>query len=83
MLKRLFIEHPNSVGETYAEHAGSAFSFGAAMITAGIACLIHGVLPFAFKRTGSEQIAKLYDRMVLNRTRIKAPLQDRQAPARG
>ena len=83
MLKRLFNEHPNSVGETYVEHAASAFSFGLAMIGAGLACLIHGVLPFAFKRTGSEQVAKLYNRMVLNRTRVKRPMQDGQAHARG
>jgi len=83
VLKRLFNEHPNSVGETYVEHAASAFSFGLAMIGAGLACLIHGVLPFAFKRTGSEQVAKLYNRMVLNRTRVKRPMQDGQAHARG
>jgi hypothetical protein len=37
------------------------------MVFAGIACLVHGVLPFLFVRTGSRAIAELNDRMVVNR----------------
>lgn len=69
MLKRLFTEHPSSVGETYVEHAGHAFSFGTSMIGAGLACLVHGLVPCLFKSTGSKQIAKLHERMVVSRTR--------------
>lgn len=65
----LFTEHPQSVGETYPEHMGVAFSFGSRMILAGLACLIHGFLPFLFTKTGSRTITVLHDRMVAHRVR--------------
>jgi hypothetical protein len=37
------------------------------MVFAGMACIVHGVLPFLFVRTGSRAIADLNDRMVVNR----------------
>ena len=38
----LFTDHPASVGETYAQHLGSASFFGSRMILAGLACMLHG-----------------------------------------
>ena len=64
---RAFTEHPASVGESYSEHLGRAACFGARMIFAGVACLVHGVLPFLFVRTGSRAITELNDRMIVNR----------------
>ncbi|MEM9881230.1 MAG: DUF6356 family protein, partial [Pseudomonadota bacterium] len=66
MLK-LFTQHPASVNETYTEHMGSAFSFGSTMVVAGCACLLHGVFPFLFDKTGRTAVAKLYDRMISHR----------------
>ena len=66
-LIRAFTEHPSSVGESYGEHLLRAVCFGTRMVFAGIACLVHGVLPFLFVRTGSRAIAELNDRMVVNR----------------
>lgn len=69
MIKRAFTEHPDSVGESYAEHMGMAFGFGAKMVLSGLACLIHGIFPFLFKRTGRECIEDLHHRMVTHRDR--------------
>jgi hypothetical protein len=66
-LIRAFTEHPASVGESYLEHLFRAMYFGVRMVFAGVACLVHGVLPFLFVRTGSRAIAELNDRMVVNR----------------
>jgi len=66
-LIRAFTEHPASVGESYTEHLFRAVCFGVRMMLAGMACLVHGVLPFLFVRTGSRAIAELNDRMVVNR----------------
>ena len=66
---RLFTDHPDSVGESYAEHLLTAAGFGTRMVLTGCACLIHALLPFLFVKTGSRQIAALYDRMVANRRR--------------
>jgi len=59
MFRRLFLDHPASVGESYGEHFGVATRFGVTMIAGGLAALVHGVLPCAFKTTGSRTIARL------------------------
>lgn len=69
MLYRLFTRHPASVGESYLAHMGQAFSFGFTMLFAALACLIHGIFPFLFVKTGSNTIRRLHDRMVTHRDR--------------
>jgi hypothetical protein len=71
-LNRLFTAHPASVGETYFQHLGRATSFGLRMVGAGLCCLVHGLLPFLFVRTGSSAVTELHDRMVVNRSRLPA-----------
>ncbi len=66
---KFFTEHPQSVGETYFEHFTVATSFGVPMILAGFACLLHGIFPFLFEKTGSNIVKNLYDRMVTNRVK--------------
>jgi hypothetical protein len=66
-LIRAFTEHPASVGESYTQHLFRALYFGLRMVFAGIACIVHGVLPFLFVRTGSRAIAELNERMLVNR----------------
>ena len=67
-----FTKHPTEVGKTYGEHFMVATSFGAAMILGGLACLVHGVLPFLFTKTGSSTIRRLHERMVVSRRRHTA-----------
>ncbi len=74
-LTKLFTEHPASVDESYGEHLAMATGFGVRMILGGIACLIHGLLPFLFVKTGSRQIGALHDIMVVNRNRKQARVQ--------
>jgi hypothetical protein len=69
MAKLSFTEHPAAVGESYVEHMGVAFGFGTQMVVGGMACLLHGVFPFLFTRTGSKTVERLHDRMVRNRAR--------------
>jgi hypothetical protein len=66
-MHRLFTEHPESVGETYGEHLVHASYFGSRMILAGLACMVHALLPFLFVRTGSRTISELNDRMISRR----------------
>ena len=74
MLKDAFTAHPAAVNETYGEHLASATGFGLTMIVSGLACLVHGVLPFLFVKTGSHAITALHDRMVTNRVRPRGSL---------
>lgn len=69
MIKRAFTEHPASVGESYFQHMGCAFSFSMKMIGGGLACLLHGIFPFLFVRTGSKCIEGLHHSMVTHRDR--------------
>lgn len=68
-LTRPFTEHPASVNESYAEHLAASWSFAFRLLGAGLACLLHGLLPFLFTTTGSRAISTLYERMVANRCR--------------
>jgi hypothetical protein len=66
-VRKLFTEHPASVGETYLVHLAHASRFALHMLILGGACLIHSVLPFLFSNTASRAIAQLHERMVVNR----------------
>ncbi len=54
-------EHLKEVNETYFQHMAIAFKIGFTMLVTGIFCLIHALIPGLFKKTGSNQIAKIYD----------------------
>ena len=61
MRLRLLTDHPASVGETYLQHLGFASRFGLTMIAGGIACVLHGLLPFLCTTSGSRRVRRLYD----------------------
>lgn len=62
MLKRLFLDHPSSVDETYLEHAAFAGRVSLALFGAACAAAIHALLPFAFEKTASRTVARLHQR---------------------
>lgn len=71
MIRRLFLDHPRSVGESYLQHMGMAASFGWAMLRASGACFVHALVPGLCRTTGSTIIRQLHGRMVTNRA-VKA-----------
>lgn len=71
-MRQLFTEHPASVGETYLQHLCAASGFGLRMVLGGVACFLHALLPFAFRRTGSDCIIDLHYRMVTHRSSAQA-----------
>lgn len=72
-MKRWFADHPQSVGETYFEHMGVALGFCVRLMIASAVCFVHALLPWLFTRTASQAVARLHDRMVLNRRRHPLP----------
>jgi len=80
MIDRYFREHPRSVGESYFEHLLTATSFAGALLTAGLACFVHALVPHLFQKTGSAAIERLHDRMVVNRRRIHSLENGSQTP---
>lgn len=71
-VQRIFTEHPASVGETYGQHMARAWCFGGRMVLAGLACMVHSLLPFAFVRTGSQAIEDLNTQMQATKRRAAA-----------
>jgi hypothetical protein len=67
MFARLFVTHPQAVGENYLEHQRVALSFAGPLLLAGFACLLHAFVPGLCETTASRRIEKLHGRMVVNR----------------
>ena len=59
-------EHLNEVKETYLPHLRIAFTIGFTMLVTGVFCLIHGLIPGLFKKTGSNKIAKMFEMVSRN-----------------
>jgi hypothetical protein len=66
MLSR-FTDHPASVDETYFQHMGAAFGFGASMMAGALACFVHGLFPWLCLSRGSDTVRTLHRRMVTHR----------------
>ncbi len=45
MFRKLFLDHPAEVGESYREHFGVASSFGVIMIIGGLGAIVHAFIP--------------------------------------
>jgi hypothetical protein len=65
MIKRLFLQHPHDIGQTYFQHQRQALRIGTSMLFAGCACCLHAILPAAFTHTASDAVARLHNRMQL------------------
>jgi hypothetical protein len=69
--------HLDAVGEDYAEHRRFAFGFGWAMVTGGLACMIHGLVPALFTDKGSRTVRALYG-IIEHRERLPAAAPRRE-----
>ena len=75
-IRRWFAEHPRSVGETYPEHFRAAARFGVAMVSGGLACLAHALVPALFERTGSRIVKRLYSQMAARQPDLIRPAHE-------
>lgn len=62
MYKKLFIDHPQSIDETYFEHARFALKFSSLLFLAALAAFIHALVPAFFEKTASTIVANLFDK---------------------
>ncbi|WP_242138534.1 DUF6356 family protein [Sphingomonas sp. TREG-RG-20F-R18-01] len=70
MFRRLFLDHPATVGESYTEHFGVASRFGMTMIVGGLGAVVHAFVPAWCKTSGSSTVAKLHRQMVVKRGEV-------------
>jgi hypothetical protein len=64
MFAQLFQDHPKSLGMSWWEHGVGAIAIGARMVGAGIACMVHAVVPALFTETAGKTVMSLHDHMV-------------------
>lgn len=67
-----FTHHPRTVGESYFQHLACAWGFAFTMAVGALACLLHGLFPFAFQKSASRRIGELHERMIVHRRRAPA-----------
>jgi hypothetical protein len=63
MLRRWFIDHPQSVGESYLQHQHVALGFAAELLSAAACCLVHAIVPRLFEHAASQKITQVHQRM--------------------
>ena len=68
MVDHLFLDHPRSLGMSWARHGIGAVIIGATLVGAGAACLVHALVPGWFTQTAGTTVARMHDHM----TRRKA-----------
>ena len=62
-LKAAFLNHPESIGETYFQHQRQALGFAGSLTIAATAAFVHSLVPCLCEKTASERIAELHGRL--------------------
>ena len=60
VVDRLFLEHPRSLGLSWAKHGGGAVRIGFQLIGAGIAALVHAIVPGWCTDTAGRRVTETY-----------------------
>jgi hypothetical protein len=58
---------------SWAEHGAGAVVIGARMVGAGIACIVHAVVPGIFTQTAGKTVLDLHDHMMQRRAGAANP----------
>jgi hypothetical protein len=61
IVDRLFVDHPRSLGMTWAGHGIGAVKIGAELIGAGCAAIVHAIVPGVFTETAGRTVTRIYD----------------------
>lgn len=72
-LDRVFFAHPRSVDESYVEHGTFALRFASRLLLAGMAALIHAVVPCLCETTASRIILGMHAEIVARRAAANRP----------
>lgn len=67
MLGRLFVDHPRALGMSWLNHGAGALKIGGEMVGAGLACIVHAIVPGLFTETAGRTVERLYEHMTQRR----------------
>ena len=73
IVDRLFLDHPRSLGMSWAGHGAGAVEIGAKLIGAGVACVIHAAVPGWFTQTAGKTVTRIYDHMAKRKAGASDP----------
>jgi hypothetical protein len=73
VLKRLFVEHPRSLGMSWAQHGAGALVIGASLVGAGAACLVHALVPGWFTQTAGKTVERMHGHMLQRKANASNP----------
>ncbi|HEX4027074.1 MAG TPA: DUF6356 family protein [Rhizomicrobium sp.] len=63
VIRRLFLSHPQNVGESYFQHQRVALSFALPLLGAGLAAAMHALVPAVCERTAGNIVRELHSRL--------------------
>jgi hypothetical protein len=64
LVHRLFFQHPRTLGMSWSKHGTGAVVIGATLVGAGLACLVHAVVPGWFTQTAGKTVTRMHDDMM-------------------
>ena len=70
---RLFTDHPRSLGMSWAAHGIGAVGIGFRLIGAGLACLVHALVPAWFTQTAGKTVTEMHDEIVRRKSGAANP----------
>jgi Family of unknown function (DUF6356) len=72
-LDRVFLAHPRTVGEGYLEHSAFALRIATRLLLAGMAALLHAVVPCLCETTASRIVLAMNADIVARRAKANQP----------
>jgi hypothetical protein len=64
IVERMFLEHPKSLGMSWVGHGIGAVAIGGRLVGAGLACLVHAVVPGLFTQTAGKTVSHMHAHMM-------------------
>ena len=64
LMSRFLLDHPRSLGMTWAGHGAGALKIGGKLIGAGLACVVHAAVPGLFTQTAGKTVSRIYEHMM-------------------
>jgi len=68
-LDRIFLAHPRTVGESYLQHTAFALRIGSRLLLAGMAALVHAIVPCLCETTASRIVLSMNADIVARRAK--------------
>ena len=73
LVGRLFADHPRSLGMSWLSHGVGAVKISLELIGAGLACLIHAIVPGWFTETAGKTVVRMHDHMIRRKAGSASP----------